>query len=91
MANSPKGREDAQEAQRKALERAEATLKAKGVGYPIYDTKLSPEANHERLEAYSLEVAALVYQYLNETPAPRPLVLDNTEPKRQYGNSYYDD
>lgn len=80
----------AQDAQAKAIERAQSALKAKGLSYPIYDPKLPVEENYERLRQYSAEESSLVRQFLNEPANPRPLVADKVEPKRDWGSSYYD-
>lgn len=74
----------------KALKMAKDELKSRGLLYPLYDAKLSPEQNHERILAYAKEETMLYVQFLNKLGGDRPLVTNTTEPKRQWGNSYYD-
>ena len=81
---------NAQDAQTKAIERAQGALKARGLHYPMYDPKLPLHENYERLRQYSAEEAALVYEFLNQNPNPRPLVADKVQPKKDWGSSYYD-
>jgi len=77
-----------QDRQAKALEAAKSILKSKGIDYPIYDPELSPETNYGALMAYSEQESALVIQYMRMPSGPRPIVLDTTEPPKDWENKY---
>lgn len=78
-----------QDQQNKAIKEARDLLKQQGVEYPYYDAKLSPDENYGRLLAYSEQESALVVQIMRKPVTPRPLVMDNVEPKQGW-TGYYD-
>jgi hypothetical protein len=78
-----------QDRQEKATKQAREHLADKGITYPYYDSSLSQEENYGRMLAYAEQEAALVVNYMRQPSGDRPLVLDNTEPKKDWG-SYYD-
>ena len=82
--------QQAQTSQTEALQKAQDKLKALGATYPFYDPKKSPEENYDALLAYSQKESSLMREFLNPHPTERPLVINSTKPKREWGNSYYD-
>lgn len=76
--------------QERALEQAKERLKARGIYYPICDSRLSDSDNYERLMKYSALEAEEIVKILREPSGPRPLEKDTVEPKKTWGNSYYD-
>lgn len=77
------------EKQNEAMEEARRQLSKEGVNYPVYDPLLSPDENYGRLLAYAEQESHLVVEIMRRPVNPRPLVLDNVQPKQHY-TSYYD-
>lgn len=76
--------------QEKAIEQARERLKARGIYYPMCDAKLSDAENYGRIMSYSEQEAAEIVKILREPSGPRPLEVDNVQPKKDWGRSYYD-
>jgi hypothetical protein len=72
--------------QEKATKQARQHLKERGITYPVFDAKLSPEENYGALLSYAEQEAALVVQFMREPSGPRPLVLDTTKERRPYND-----
>lgn len=79
------------EHQQKAMNEAKQRLKSRGIHYPLYDLSLSPDENYQYVLTYSEIEANEIIKILREPDgASRPLAKDNVEPKKEWGNSYYD-
>ncbi len=77
--------------EQQAIEKAKATLKSQGIIWPVPDSKLSDRENYDRLIAYAEKEAALVVSLLRRPKGgERPLEVDNVEPKKEWGRSWYD-
>ena len=73
-----------------AIEEARKRLNARGIYYPICDSRHSDQENYSRLLSYSELEAAEIVKILREPSGTRPLEIDNVAPKKSWGNSYYD-
>lgn len=76
--------------QARATEEAKNRLNARGIFYPICDSKVSAEENYARILSYSEQEAREIVKILREPSGPRPLELDNVKPKKTGWDGYSD-
>lgn len=77
-----------QNRQVKAMEEARRRLEAEGIEYPLFDTKLTSSDNYGRLLAYAEQESAMIVEIMREPVNPRPLVIDNVQPKEHFASCY---
>lgn len=76
--------------QERAMRIARERLEARGVFFPVPDSRLSDAENYERLMNYSEIEAKEIVLALREPSGPRPLVIDTVKPRPMGWDGYND-
>lgn len=77
--------------QNRAIEEARSELRTKGVYFPVRYPGMSDIEYHDSLLNYAKQEAALIVKILRRPAGgERPLAIDNVEPKKQWGRSWYE-
>lgn len=61
-------------AKQKATEAAKRRLALEGVAYPLFDSRESPSAYYDKLQAYSEKESAYILEALKQPSGPRPII-----------------
>jgi hypothetical protein len=84
---------DVKTLQQKCAELAVAKLKAAGIEHPLYDPRLSRQANYEKLVQYRMRESALMIELLATKSYVKPEKSHNKtklEPRKLWGQAYND-
>jgi hypothetical protein len=76
------------EKQEQAMEEARRQLAKEGIVYPVFDPTLTADENYGRMLAYAEQESHLIVEIMRRPVNPRPLVLDNVEPRQHFASCY---
>lgn len=77
--------------QEKASNYAKKELLRLGRAYPMFDAKLTPEENYERLNEYSTLEASYIQEYIAKHSAQQVIEQTQKEEVKRWAKPYYDD